>query len=248
MSVRRKDKRHCVWYDKNRFRDWEDIPAFMRSREVRPYYDILDKKRTSLKIKRLADIIISSILLIIFAFPMCVIAVFIRLDSGGPVFFRQERVTAYGRTFWIHKFRTMKDRAEGASVTVSDDRRITKVGRILRRNRLDELPQLFDVLAGEMSLVGTRPELKEYVKQYTKEMYATLLMPAGITSEASIRYKDESCLLGDEKDADTVYVQKILPDKMARNLYSIRRFGLQREFWTCIRTFLTIIGKNMSDG
>lgn len=137
------------------------------------------------------------ILLIVTLIPMSIIAICIKIDSSGPVFYRQERVTTYGRKFRIHKFRTMVSNADkiGTAVTVSGDSRITKIGKKLRRLRLDELPQLFDVLYGTMSFVGTRPEAVKYVEQYKPEYMATFLMPAGITSEASIRYKDEYQLL-----------------------------------------------------
>ena len=174
---------------------------------------------------------------------MIVIAVWIKLDSKGPVFYRQERVTTYGKRFRIHKFRTMVSNADkiGTAVTVGNDSRITKVGQKLRHLRLDELPQVLDVLEGTMSFVGTRPEAVKYVEQYQPEFYATLLMPAGITSEASIRYKDEDKLLSAADDVDKVYVEKVLPAKMVWNLNSIERFSFLREILTMFRTVIAVI-------
>lgn len=173
---------------------WDSLPDFMKNDAVRPYYEILKKKKASLFLKRVFDILVGLIILIITAIPMTIIAVMIKLDSEGPVFYRQERVTTYGKHFRIHKFRTMVSNADkiGSTVTIDHDNRITKVGAKLRGYRLDELPQVFDVLRGNMSFVGTRPEAVKYVEMYKLEYMATLLMPAGITSEASIRYKDEA--------------------------------------------------------
>ena len=204
-------------------RKWEDLPAFMQCDEVRPYYDILKKKQISLALKRAFDLIGGFILLVLLAIPMAVIAVWIKLDSKGPVFYRQERVTAYGKHFKIHKFRTMVNNADqiGTTVTVGNDRRITRAGSKLRNCRLDELPQVFDLISGNMSFVGTRPEAVKYVEKYKPEYMATLLLPAGITSEASIRYKDEAKLLDEADDVDKAYVENVLPDKMKYNLKSI---------------------------
>lgn len=225
-----------------RLRKWEDLPQFMQCEEVREYYDILAKKKSKLVLKRGFDVAAAMILLIILAIPMLIIAVMIQLDSPGPVFYRQERVTAYGKRFRIHKFRTMVNNADkvGTAVTVCSDARITKVGIRLRNLRIDEIPQLLDVLSGNMSFVGTRPETTKYVERYTKEMYATLLLPAGITSEASIRYKDEAKLLDGAEDVDKIYVEEILPAKMKYNLQSIKDFTLHNEIMIMIRTLFAI--------
>lgn len=227
-------------------RKWEDLPDFMRVPEVRPYWEILNKKRGQLILKRLFDLVVASILLILLAIPMAIIAVWIKLDSEGPVFYRQERVTTYGKRFRIHKFRTMVSNADkiGTAVTVGNDSRITRAGKKLRRLRLDELPQVLDVLQGTMSFVGTRPEAVRYVELYQPEFNATLLMPAGITSEASIRYKDEDKLLNAADDVDKVYVEQVLPAKMAWNLESIRRFRFLREILTMFRTAFAVLGKD----
>lgn len=232
-----------------RLRKWADLPAFMKCEEVRKYYDILAKKKCALELKRGFDVVVAMIMLVILALPMVVISIMIKIDSPGPVFYRQERVTVYGKKFMIHKFRTMVNDADkiGSAVTVGDDARITKMGSKIRALRLDEIPQLIDVLTGNMSFVGTRPEVTKYVKKYTKEMYATLLLPAGITSEASIRYKDEAALLNIADDIDKVYVEEVLPGKMRYNLQSIRRFSLAGEIATIFRTAVVVLGKFMSN-
>lgn len=226
-------------------RPWEELPEFMQCDEVREYYDILAAKKISLKLKRAFDIAASLILLILCLLPMLLISVRIVTESKGGVLYRQERVTAYGKKFMIHKFRTMVANADqiGSVVTVYHDSRITATGAFLRKYRLDELPQLFDVLAGNMSFVGTRPEVTKYVKKYTREMRATLLLPAGITSEASIRYKDEEKLLDGAEDVDQVYVEQILPEKMKYNLEELRSFTFRGEIRTMVRTVLAVLGK-----
>lgn len=226
-------------------RRWEELPEFMKTPEVRPYWEVLDKKRGQLVAKRIFDLVAALILFVILAIPMAIIAVLIKLDSEGPVFYRQERVTTYGKHFRIHKFRTMVSNADkiGTSVTVGNDSRITKIGAKLRHLRLDELPQVLDVIVGDMSFVGTRPEAVKYVERYKPEYNATLLMPAGITSEASIRYKDEDKLLNAADDVDDVYVNRVLPEKMKWNLESIKRFRFLREILTMFRTVFAVLGK-----
>lgn len=230
-------------------RKWEELPDFMRTEEVRPYYEALRKKRLSLVLKRAMDLVGGLILLIILAIPMAIIAVMIKLDSEGPVFYRQERVTTYGKHFKIHKFRTMVSNADkiGTAVTVGNDSRITKIGAKLRGCRLDELPQVLDLISGNMSFVGTRPEAVRYVEKYKPEYMATLLLPAGITSEASIRYKDEAELLEAAADPDRVYVEEVLPGKMKYNLQSIKDFSFLGEIATMFRTVFAVMGKDYSD-
>lgn len=224
---------------------WDDLPDFMRIPEVKQYYNILNRKRGQLLLKRIFDVVVATMLFVICAIPMVIIAFWIKLDSDGSVFYRQERVTTYGKHFRIHKFRTMVSNADkiGTAVTVGNDSRITKVGQKLRHVRLDELPQLIDVLQGTMSFVGTRPEAVKYVERYRPEFFATLLMPAGITSEASIRYKDEDRLLSEADDVDKVYVEQVLPEKMVWNLESIRKFCFLREIMTMLRTVFAVMGK-----
>ena len=227
-------------------RKWEDLPDFMRTEEVRPYYDILQKKKGSLILKRALDLVGGTVLLVLLAIPMGIIAVMIKADSEGPVFYRQERITTYGKHFKIHKFRTMVSNADkiGSAVTVGNDSRITKVGAKLRGCRLDELPQVLDLISGNMSFVGTRPEAVKYVEKYKPEYYATLLLPAGITSEASIRYKDEAELLDAADDVDRVYIEDVLPGKMKYNLESIKKFSFFGEIATMFRTVFAVLGKD----
>ena len=224
-------------------RKWEEIPDFMRIPEVRPYYDALKKKRVSLIVKRMFDVVSSGILLMVLSPVFVVLAVAIKIDSPGPVFYRQERVTQYGRIFRIHKFRTMVNNADkiGSSVTVSGDNRLTSTGVFLRKYRLDEIGQLIDVLVGDMTFVGTRPEVKKYVDQYKRVMRATLLLPAGVTSEASIRYKDEAELLDNAKDVDRVYVEQVLPEKMKYNLECVREFSFRKDIRTMVKTVVAVV-------
>jgi len=225
------------------FREWDDIPGFMKNEDVKKYYEILRKKRFSLKVKRFFDVTASFVLILFLSPVFLILSVWIKTDSKGPVYFKQERVTQYGRKFSIFKFRTMVINADrtGSLVTVQNDSRITAVGRKIRKYRLDEIPQLFNILAGDMSFVGTRPEVRKYVDEYSDEMKATLLLPAGVTSEASIRYKDEDELLKDAVDVDEVYIQKILPEKMRWNLRAIRRFSLPGELSTMVRTVFHVM-------
>ena len=227
-------------------RKWDDLPEFMQVDEVRPYWESLNRKRGQLIIKRIFDLAFAILGLISLCIPMSVIAILIKMDSEGPVFYRQERVTRYGEHFRIHKFRTMVNNAEkiGTAVTVDGDARITKVGARLRRLRLDELPQLLDVIEGTMSFVGTRPEAVKYVEKYRPEYYATLLLPAGITSEASIRFKDEDKLLVSGRDVENVYVREIVPAKMRWNLYTVKQYSFLSEITTLFRTVLAVLGRN----
>lgn len=222
---------------------WEELPENMRNDYVRKYYDILEKKKSSLVLKRIFDVVFSFVLLVILSPVFLVLAAAIKADSPGPVFFRQERVTQYGKRFRIFKFRTMVNNADkiGTQVTVGNDCRITRVGNIIRKCRLDEICQLIDVLRGTMSFVGTRPEVVKYVEMYTDEMMATLLLPAGITSEASIQYKDEDKLLSGADDVDRVYVEKVLPGKMKYNLDSIENYSFFNEITTMLKTVLAMI-------
>ena len=225
---------------------WDQLPDNMRTDAVRPYYDVLKKRRGSLILKRIFDFLVSLILLLIIWPILVIIAVAVRLDSPGPAFFRQVRVTTYGRKFKMWKYRTMVANADklGPQGTTNHDMRVTRIGKVLRGVRLDELPQLINILVGDMSFVGTRPEVVKYVEAYQPEYYATLLLPAGVTSEASIRYKDEYALLEKAEDADKVYIEEILPAKMVWNLESITRFRFLREILTMIRTVLAVFGKD----
>ncbi len=225
---------------------FEQLPVQFQNDEVRRYYDILDKKRKSLLIKRIVDILFAVVLTVLLAIPMLIIAIAIKLTSKGPVLYKQERVTTYGKKFMILKFRTMTVGADkdGELLTYKNDTRITKIGAVLRKLRLDELPQIFHVLSGKMSIVGTRPEVTKYVERYTPVMYATLLMPAGVTSLASIKYKDEDRIIGEIDDPskiDDIYINEILPQKMRYNLRYISRFCFKRDLYLMLKTVKQVL-------
>ena len=224
---------------------WEKLPVEMQTEEVRKYYDILKKKKFGLFCKRVFDIFVSLLMLIVLSPVFLILAIAIKIDSKGPVFYRQVRVTQYGKQFRIFKFRTMVQNADkmGAQVTTAGDSRITRVGKLIRKCRLDELCQLIDVLRGTLTFVGTRPEVPKYVESYSSEMMATLLLPAGVTSETSIYYKDEDELLAGAQDVDKVYVEKILPDKMYFNLKSLEKFGFWRDIKVMFMTVFAVLGK-----
>lgn len=224
-------------------RKWTELPAELQTDEVRPYYDILRKRNFSLFWKRVFDIVVSLIMLILLALLFAVLAIAIKIDSSGPVFYKQERVTQYGKHFKIYKFRTMVNNADkiGSQVTVKSDSRITKVGKFIRKCRLDEISQLINVFNGTMSFVGTRPEVPKYVEHYTPEMKATLLLPAGVTSEASIKYKDEDKLLENAENADEVYINDVLPRKMEYNLSALKKQGFWRDIGTMFKTVFAVV-------
>lgn len=227
---------------------WEKLPLEMQTEEVRKYYDVLRKKRLSLFFKRTFDIIVSLLMLIILSPAFLILAIAIKIDSKGPVFYRQERVTRYGKKFRIFKFRSMVNNADkiGAQVTVNNDCRITRVGKFIRKCRLDEICQLIDVFRGTMTFVGTRPEVPKYVEAYTPEMMATLLLPAGITSLSSIVYKDEAELLDSVDDVDGVYTSKVLPEKMKYNLKALETFGFWKDVKVMFMTVFAVLGKDYS--
>ena len=214
---------------------------------VKKYREEIEKRKISLFLKLFLDKVLALILLIPLSPIILVIAIWIKLDSEGPVFYRQERITTYGRPFRIFKFRTMVKDADklGAAVTEHNDPRISRAGDKLRKVRLDELPQLFNVLLGDMSFVGVRPEVAKYVNRYTDEMNATLLLPAGITSPASIEYKDEDEVIekfkGTGRSIDDIYIEEVLPDKMKYNLEYIKNFSIVNDIKIMIQTALAVI-------
>ena len=224
---------------------WEELPENLRTDAVRPYYDLLARRRGSLALKRCFDVVVSAFMLLVLAPVFLVLAIAIKLDSPGPVFYRQVRVTQYGKEFRIFKFRSMVSDADkrGSLVTVSGDSRITRVGHFIRNCRLDELCQLIDIFRGTMTFVGTRPEVPKYVAAYTPEMTATLLLPAGVTSEASILYKDEAELLDAADDVDAVYIRDVLPGKMKYNLDALKNFSFFSDIATMFRTVFAVLGK-----
>ena len=230
-----------------RLKQWEDLPEKMKNDKVLPYYDIIKKKTASLIWKRVFDICLSVVLLVVLSWLFLILAILIKRDSCGPVLYRQTRITQFYRPFTIYKFRTMTDHGEqmGALVTTQNDMRITKIGKKIRKYRLDELPQLVNVLKGDMTFVGTRPEVLKYVECYDEEMYATLLMPAGITSLASIRFKDEEKILSaySEQEIDKAYQSVILPKKMQYNLDYLRKFSFFYDLQLCFQTIIAVCKK-----
>lgn len=221
---------------------YDDLPSILKNKETKKYYDILHRKRGYLVLKRIFDIILSTILLIILLPVFIILGIIIKIDSKGPIFYRQERVTKYGKIFKIFKFRTMiVDADKGSLITVNEDDRVTRIGKKIRNSRIDEIPQLINILIGDMSFVGTRPEVKKYVDLYTDEMMATLLMPAGVTSRASINYKDESKIIEkyiDKMSIDDIYVKKILKEKMKYNLEYIKKCSIIEDIKICIKTVI----------
>ena len=228
---------------------WEDLPVEIQLPEVREYYDILAKKKGSLFLKRVYDIVVSFVLLVLLSPVIILLSTAIKLDSRGSVFYRQERYTQYGRKFKIHKFRSMCDGADkkGSLVTVGNDARITRVGKLVRKCRLDEIAQLIDVFKGDMTFVGVRPEVKKYVDKYKNEWLATFLLPAGITNLTCIYFKDEDELLSGVEDVDKEYAEKILPIKMKWNLKGIKEFSYWNDIRLMFMTFFAVSVKEYKE-
>lgn len=225
---------------------WEDLPNQMKNEYVLKYYNILEKRKLSLVLKRMFDLVGAIIIFIVLIPVFILISFAIKIDSKGPVIFKQVRVTTYGKQFKIFKFRTMVNDADriGSQVTTNNDIRVTKIGKFLRKLRLDEIPQLINIITGDMTFVGTRPEVTKYVENYTDEMWATLLLPAGVTSEASIQYKNEEKLLENAQDADKTYIYEILPEKMKYNLDSIEKFSFFNDIKIMFRTVGAVVEKS----
>jgi len=225
---------------------WDDLPEEMKNESVKKYYELLKNKYVTLFIKRIFDLVVACVLVIILLPLFVFICISIKLESNGPVFFRQSRITQNGRLFRIFKFRTMKHNLNdsGSLLTAKDDARITRVGSVLRPLRLDEIPQLFNIIKGDMTFVGTRPEVPKYVKSYSDEMLATLLLPAGVTSEASMYFRDESNMLAGSKNPDTAYINEILPIKMMYNLKSLKEVSVWRDINIMLLSIAVIVGIN----
>ena len=226
-------------------RKWDQLPDYMKNEAVREYYDILQEKKATLVVKRLFDIAASLALLILLSPLFAVTAVAIKLESKGPVMYRQVRKTTYARDFRIHKFRSMYVGSDkGYLLTTKNDSRVTRVGAFIRKYKIDELGQLIDVLKGDMTFVGVRPQVQKYVDHYTEEMKATFLLPAGVTSIASIYYRNENDLLLGHEDPDELYLSEILPDKMYYNLQGIRKLSPWYDLKIILMTVLTVFGKD----
>lgn len=221
-------------------KSWSKLPLEFRTYEVEKYYIILKKKVFYRFVKRLFDLSFSFILIVLLTLPMLIISFIVFVTSKGGSFFCQKRIGRYGKPFKIIKFRTMTINSETKShVTIKDDPRVTRVGRFLRKTHLDELPQLFNVFVGQMSFVGTRPEVCFYYEKYEKTWFATLLMRPGITSTASLKFRDESKLISDV-GTDDAYSKQILPEKMQYNLEDVSKANIWREIKIMFLTFLLI--------
>ncbi|MEL7570492.1 MAG: sugar transferase [Eubacteriaceae bacterium] len=193
-------------------------------------------------LKRLFDIIVSSLGIIILSPFLLLTAVTIKLDSKGPVFFKQIRVGKDEKQFKIYKFRTMVTDAEkqGLQITVGDDPRITKIGRFLRKYKLDEFPQLFNVFIGNMSFVGPRPEVPKYIALYDSKQKSILKVRPGITEEASIEYKDESEILAKSSCPEKTYIEEIMPKKIELNLNYMKNISLLYDISLMFKTIFSI--------
>lgn len=204
---------------------------------------ILEKKKAQLFIKGIFDFIVSLLGAIIISPILLIIAILIKLDSKGPILFKQARVGKNGKEFKILKFRTMKVESEkkGIQLTVGKDPRITKVGHILRKTKLDELPQLFNVLMGEMSFVGPRPEVPRYVELYNSYQKCILKIRPGITDLASIKYRNENDLLGKSLDPEYTYIHEIMPEKIELNLEYLNNMSIFYDVKLIIKTILVVI-------
>lgn len=221
---------------------WEALPPdFKDNQEIKKYCDYLGTRGKSLVIKRLFDFTLSFVLVILLSPILFLIAVVIKLDSKGPVFYRQVRVTQFGKRFRIFKFRSMyiNQESNSSKVTTKNDSRITRVGKVIRKLKLDELPQLFNVLSGDMTFVGTRPEVVEYVEAYTNEMFSTLLLPAGVTSAASIEFSNEEESIPNENPKE-FYIENLLPQKMKYNLEYLLKFSFIYDCKLMLQTVLKV--------
>jgi lipopolysaccharide/colanic/teichoic acid biosynthesis glycosyltransferase len=229
-------------------RKWEELPSFIKIENVRRYYDILNGGKFDLFVKRIFDLLVGIILLIILSPIFLILPLIIKIDSSGAILFKQERVTQFGKKFKIFKYRTMveKNPVTGSQVNTKSNNEITKVGNFLRKYRLDEIPQLLNIISGDMTFVGTRPEVLKYVEQYTDEMKATLLLPAGLTSEASIKYKSEEQLLKGALNVDKTYIEIVLPDKMKHNLAYLENFSILSDLRIIVRTIIAVFKRNIN--
>lgn len=222
--------------------NYQELPQTMKNNSVQEYCELLNQHRLSLAAKRGFDMIGSFLILAVLSPFLLLLAAAIKLDSKGPVFYRQVRVGRYNRDFKIFKFRTMVQDADrvGPPLTVGDDPRVTRVGRLIRKLRLDEFSQLLNVLGGSMSLVGPRPEVRKYVDVYTPEYMSTLLVRPGITATSSIAFKDEDSLLNSGGDPEEIYVKQILPPKMELNLKYLKNINVWNDMKIMFQTVTAV--------
>lgn len=203
----------------------------------------IEKKKLNFVCKRVFDFTASLLGLLILSPILLVTAIFIKIDSRGPIFFKQKRVGKNKKTFEIYKFRTMVTDAEkmGKQITVGNDRRITRIGKVIRKCKLDELPQLINVLKGEMSLVGPRPEVPRYVELYDEYQEQILLVKPGITDYASIKFINENEILGASSDPEEEYIKEIMPNKIELNMQYINNFSIFEDIRLILKTILYIV-------
>lgn len=227
---------------------WNALPDFLKVKEVEAYYVKIKRKGFSRFIKRAFDLFVAFVFFLILCVPMLIIGFLVKVTSRGPVFYRQKRIGIYGKTFGIFKFRTMIKDADkvGNLITSKNDSRITGFGKFLRKTKLDEIPQILNILAGDMSFVGTRPEVSKYVDMYTPEMRATLLMRPGVTSTASIKYRDENDMIPSDNalSEDETYMSLIVPKKMKYNLEYLTKFNLFLDMGIMFKTFFSMFKRN----
>ena len=208
-------------------RKWNKLPKYMQNNEVELIYDSLKKKFFYRFIKRLFDFFASLFLFVLLLLPSLLIAIIIPLTSKGSPIFKQERVGRYGKSFIIFKFRTMKIGSEqSGQITSKNDSRVTKFGKFLRKTHIDEFPQLLNVLVGQMSFVGTRPEVPMFLEYYRPIWMATLLMRPGITSTSAIVNTNESEKIAVKENKNEYYVNTLMPQKMEMNINDLRNCGL----------------------
>ncbi len=203
---------------------------------------VIDNRGHNLALKRLFDVVCSALGIFVLSPILLLIAVAVALDSRGGALFRQQRIGLHGQPFLILKFRTMVPLAErqGMQITVGADKRITRVGAFLRKTKLDELPQLFNVLVGDMSFVGPRPEVPKYVALYTDAQRVVLQVRPGITDIASIEYRKESELLAKSADPERTYIEEIMPEKLRLNMVYLQRITIANDLKIILKTLAKI--------
>lgn len=204
---------------------------------------LMKKKKAALFFKRYFDVTASFFGILFLLIPFAAVAVAVKCSSRGPVFFRQVRVGKNGREFRIYKFRTMVADAEkkGMQITVGGDSRVTGIGRVLRKTKVDELPQLFNVFAGQMSFVGPRPEVPHYVDMYSDYQKNVLRIKPGITELASIVYRDENDVLAKSEDPERTYIEEIMPEKIKLNMQYMQKMNVFYDIYLIFRTFAAVL-------
>jgi lipopolysaccharide/colanic/teichoic acid biosynthesis glycosyltransferase len=206
--------------------------------------DSLRKKRVTFIFKKTFDILVSFIMILALSPVILILSILIVIDSGFPVFFRQERMGKDGKTFRIFKFRTMKNNTATANgITLHNDIRITRIGEFLRKYRLDEIPQLFNIIKGEMSFVGPRPDLPKYYMVDDYGYKSVLLVRPGVTGEATLKFKDEDKILSISENPEKTYTEEIFPQKIRLNIDYIKRISILYDFKIMIHTFFSVFIK-----